>query len=68
VNSEHEVSERFEQLRLRVRPRIEGEPVVIREHFCPACASSLAVDITLSGRDAVPASRVGVAEPYAASA
>jgi hypothetical protein len=68
VSTEHEVSERFKQLRLRVRPRVEGAPVVIGEHFCPACATSLAVDITLSGSEAVAASRVGVAEPYAASA
>jgi N-methylhydantoinase B len=68
VSTEQEVSKRFEELRLRVRPRVEGQPVVIREHFCPACATSLAVDITLSGSDMVAASRVGVAEPYAASA
>jgi N-methylhydantoinase B len=68
VNTEHDVSTRFEELHLRVRPRLEGEPVVLREHFCPACATSLAVDITLSGHDAVPASRVGVSEPYPASA
>ncbi|MCW3027845.1 MAG: hydantoinase B/oxoprolinase family protein, partial [Solirubrobacterales bacterium] len=68
VSTEQEVSKRFDELRLRVRPRVEGQPVVIREHFCPACATSLAVDITLSGSDMVAASRVGVAEPYAASA
>jgi N-methylhydantoinase B len=66
VSSEQEVSKRFEQLRLRVRPRVEGEPVVVREHFCPACASSLAVDITLAGSDVVAASRIGVNDPYAA--
>jgi N-methylhydantoinase B len=65
VSREQEVSKRFEQLRLRVRPRVEGDPVVVREHFCPACATSLAVDITLSGSDEVPASRIGVNDPYA---
>jgi N-methylhydantoinase B len=67
VNTEQEVSKRFDELHLRVRPRVEGAPVVVREHFCPACASSLAVDITLSGHETVPASRVGVNDPYAAA-
>jgi N-methylhydantoinase B len=67
VSNEQEVSERFAELRLRVRPRVDGgEPVVLREHFCPACASSLAVDITLRNHAPVAASRVGVNEPFEA--
>lgn len=64
VTKEEEISKRFEELRLAVRPRVQGEPVVLRENFCPGCATSLAVDVTLQGRDLVSASRPGVKEPY----
>jgi N-methylhydantoinase B len=61
---ESEVSQRFEQLRSQVRRRTEGEPVVLRENFCPGCATALAVDVTLQGREPVRASRLGVKEPF----
>lgn len=64
VVSEHEISERFAELNLNVRKREQFEPVVLRENFCPGCASSLAVDVTLEGRDPVPASHPGVSDPY----
>jgi len=67
VTSENEISERYKQLHSKVRPRVQAEPVVLRENFCPGCASSLAVDVTLEGHDAVPASRPGVNDPYAAA-
>jgi N-methylhydantoinase B len=67
ITSEHEISERYEQLHSKVRPRVQAEPVVIRENFCPGCAGSLAVDVTLEGHDPVPASRPGVNDPYAAA-
>jgi N-methylhydantoinase B len=63
VTREVEISERYRELRSQVRPRTEDEAVVMRENFCPGCASSLAVDITLEGRDPVPPSRPGVKEP-----
>ncbi|MGH2761675.1 MAG: hydantoinase B/oxoprolinase family protein [Thermoleophilaceae bacterium] len=65
VTSEREISERFGELHLNVRRREQLEPVVIRENFCPGCASSLAVDITLEGHDLVPAPRPGVVAWYA---
>lgn len=65
---ENEISERYAQLHGKVRPRVQLEPVVLRENYCPGCASSLAVDVTLEGHDLVPASRPGVKDPYAAEA
>jgi N-methylhydantoinase B len=64
VVAECEISERFEQLRSQVRRRTDGEPVVLRENFCPGCATALAVDVTLQGRAPVQASRLGVKEPF----
>jgi acetone carboxylase gamma subunit len=60
VTRETEVFERFRELHSRVRPRRAEPPVVIREHFCPGCASSLTIDVTLGDREPVEASRVGV--------
>jgi hypothetical protein len=34
----------------------------MRENYCPGCATSLAVDITLEGKDPVLPSRLGVME------
>ena len=64
VTQEHEISERFSELGLNVRRREQFEPVVLRENFCPGCASSLAVDVTLKGHELVPASRPGVQDPF----
>jgi N-methylhydantoinase B len=66
ITTETEISERFEQLHLNVRRREQFEKVVLRENFCPGCASSLAVDVTLEGHEPVPASRPGVSVPYEA--
>lgn len=63
VTQETEISERYKDLRSQVRPRTEEEAVVLRENFCPGCATSLAVDVTLEGKDPVPPSRLGVKEP-----
>lgn len=67
VIGEAEISQRFEVLRSQVRRRTDQEPVVLREYSCPACASSLAVDVALEGSDAVTASRLGVKDPFEAS-
>ena len=64
VVSEREISARFRDLGLAVRRREQSEPVVLRENFCPGCASSLAVDVTLEGREPVAAARPGVKDPY----
>jgi N-methylhydantoinase B len=64
IVSEHEISERFRELGLAVRRREQMEPVVLRENFCPGCASSLSVDVTLEGHGPVPAPRLGVADHF----
>lgn len=63
VTREAEISERFAQLRLNVRKRVQMEPVVLRENLCPGCGSSLAVDVALQGSEPVNASRPDVREP-----
>ncbi|MBI5104870.1 MAG: hydantoinase B/oxoprolinase family protein [Solirubrobacterales bacterium] len=65
VVRENEISKRYAELNLRVRPRVQGEPVVLRENFCPGCGSSLSVDVTLEGHDLVAASRPGIKDPFA---
>lgn len=67
ITQEREISERFGELGLNVRRREQFEPVVLRENFCPGCASSLAVDVTLEGHELVPASRPGVEDPFPAT-
>lgn len=67
VTVECEISERFAELGLNVRRRVQFEPVVLRENFCPGCAGSLAVDVTLEGHDLVTASRPDVKDPFPAA-
>jgi N-methylhydantoinase B len=39
---------------IQIRPRPAGEPQVeFRSHFCPQCATTLVVDVTLEGNDPV---------------
>ncbi len=64
VTKETEISERYEELHSRVRPRRSDPVVVMRENFCPGCASSLAVDVTLADRELVTAGRPGVKDPW----
>jgi len=66
VTRELEISERFAQLRLNVRRRVQFEPVVLRENLCPGCGGSLAVDVALEGSEPVMASRPDVQAPFAA--
>jgi N-methylhydantoinase B len=66
VTREHEISERFAQLRLNVRRRLQFEPVVLRENLCPGCGGSLAVDVALEGSEPVTASRPDVKAPFPA--
>jgi N-methylhydantoinase B len=66
ITSEQEVTTCFERLESNVRTRRGDEPVVVRENFCPGCASSLTVDVTLAGRERVSAARVDVLEPWPA--
>lgn len=59
VTRECEVSERFAELRMNVRKHQQGKSVVLRENYCPSCASSLAVDVTLEGHGLVLPSQPG---------
>ncbi len=63
VTREQEISARYAEMHSQVRPRTEDEPVVMRENFCPGCATALAVDVTLEGKDPVLPSRLGVKDP-----
>lgn len=63
VTRESKVVEQFEQYRAQVRVA-ESETVVMRENFCPGCATAIAVDVTFAGREPVPAPRLGVKDPY----
>jgi N-methylhydantoinase B len=64
VTRESKVSERYEEFRSQVRVATSTEPVVMRENFCPGCATSLAVDVTLMGHGPAAAPRVGIIDPY----
>ena len=66
VTTENDVSSRFAAMRSQVRARQDGEPVVMREHYCPGCASSLGVDIALHGTAPLPGMRPGVIDPFPA--
>ena len=66
VSTETDVADRFAQLHSQVRARQDGAPVVMREHYCPGCASSLGVDIALQGAAPLPGMRPGVIDPFAA--
>lgn len=63
---ETEVSERYRTLHSQVRARRDATPVVVRENFCPACATALQIDVALQGDDPAPAPRPGVIDPYPA--
>lgn len=64
VLAEHDIADRYRVLRSQVRRREGATPVVLREYFCPGCASALAVDVTLQGDEPAPAARVGVIDPF----
>lgn len=66
VSAETEVTARFAELHSQVRARHDGAPVVMREHYCPGCASSLGVDIALQGTAPLPGMRPGVVDPFPA--
>ncbi len=45
VEREYEIAERYRQLGMYVRPRKESPRVLMREHYCPGCASALDVSV-----------------------
>jgi N-methylhydantoinase B len=51
---EAEISERFRELDMFVRPREEEPKVMLREHYCPACAAALVVDVVVDGTEILP--------------
>jgi N-methylhydantoinase B len=57
VLKEQPIAERYAELDMVVRDRTEAPRVVIREYFCPSCASALAVDCATEGLDTMPAAR-----------
>jgi acetone carboxylase gamma subunit len=46
---ERPIAERYAELQMQVRDRDQEPWVVLREHFCPRCAASLAVDVSTEG-------------------
>jgi N-methylhydantoinase B len=51
------IAERYAQLEMIVRDRLEDPRVVMREHFCPACAASLGVDVATEDLERLQAAR-----------
>jgi acetone carboxylase gamma subunit len=56
---EASLSERMAELGLSVQARVEPE-LVLREHYCPACASSLHTQVQLQGDPLHPGLRLGI--------
>lgn len=46
---ENEIAARFGELDMYVRPRPEKPMIVLREHYCPACAAALGADVLSEG-------------------
>ena len=57
VTVETPIAERYAQLEMIVRDRLEEPRVVTREHFCPACAASLGVDVTTDALEQLPSAQ-----------
>ncbi|HEY4277956.1 MAG TPA: hydantoinase B/oxoprolinase family protein [Conexibacter sp.] len=55
VLSERPIAERYEELGMIVRDRLEEPRVTVREHFCPGCAASLGVDVATADLETLPA-------------
>jgi N-methylhydantoinase B len=69
VLKETDLDQRYRELAMYVRRR-EDPAMVMREHFCPACAHALAVDVVTEGFERLPAPVFGDAsrEPAAVGA
>jgi N-methylhydantoinase B len=57
VMSERPIAERYDELGMIVRDRLEAPRVTMREHFCPACAASLGVDVATDELEQLPAAQ-----------
>lgn len=42
---ERPIADRYAEMGMQVRDRVEAPRVMMREHFCPSCAMSLGVDV-----------------------
>jgi N-methylhydantoinase B len=49
------VVEALDAAGMGVRPRRDGPPLLLLEHFCPACAYAVRTDVVLEGAPAAPA-------------
>lgn len=56
--TETSIVQRFAELEMNVRARHEDPQVLLREHYCPACALGLAVDVVVAGTATLPAPRL----------
>jgi N-methylhydantoinase B len=61
VAREKPIVERYAELGMYVRPRLEAPTVTLREYFCPGCAGALSVDVATDELETLPAPRLAVA-------
>jgi N-methylhydantoinase B len=54
VLAEADIAVRYAELKMQVRARVDGPPVLLREYFCPACAAVLTVDVAVEGTRTLP--------------
>jgi N-methylhydantoinase B len=57
VLRERPIADRYHELGMLVRDRSEAPRVTIREHFCPACAAALGVDVATDELEVLPAAK-----------
>jgi N-methylhydantoinase B len=55
---EKPIAERFAELGMIVRDRVEAPRVVVREYSCPGCAASLVVDVATDDLETIAAPRL----------
>lgn len=58
VAQESGVSDRYAELDMNVKLRLEEPAVMLREYFCPACAGALTVDVVTSETGMLPQATV----------
>ena len=63
VHSETPAVARMRELHMYVRSRADDPAIVVREHFCPACAQALVVDVTTADSAATPAPMLAADRP-----
>jgi N-methylhydantoinase B len=57
VVRERPIADRYKELGMLVRDRTEAPRVTVREHFCPACAAALGVDVATDELEVLPAAK-----------